>query len=156
MTAPLHIAVLEDNASRRAAMEASLRERFHQYQPQLFVSASSLIGFLQEHLAEVIVVCLDHDLELQPGRDGRLTDPGTGRQVADYLADQPPTCPVVVHSTNSAAAVGMVALLEENGWRVYRVVPYGDIEWIPREWLRTVRRAILDTAESTKLKAARK
>jgi hypothetical protein len=152
MAGPLSIAVLEDNAGRRAAMEASLRDRFHQYEPRFFDSALGLLDFLREHLSEVIVVCLDHDLELQPGPDGTLIDPGTGRQIAEYLAEQKPACPVVIHSTNTAAADSMAMLLDETGWRTYRVVPYGDLEWIPREWLRTVRQAVLDTAQSTKLK----
>jgi hypothetical protein len=91
---------------------------------------------------------LDHDLELKPGPDGRLIDPGTGREVADYLARKEPACPVVIHSTNAAAAQGMATALTEARWQTYCVAPYGDLEWIPGPWFRAVRRAVVGPVRS--------
>jgi NAD+-processing family protein with receiver domain len=71
---------------------------------------------LGAHLAEVAPISLDHDLPLPIELDGRRSDPGTGRMVADYLAYQPPVCPVIVHSSNDHFAPGMLmVLLERNG-----------------------------------------
>src|SRR3954453_22626652 len=83
-----------------------------------------------------------------PAGDGRMIDSGDGRQAADYLAARPPQCPVVIHSTNTPAAVGMEGALKDAGWTVNRVSPYGDLEWVASDWLRAVRRAIVASARS--------
>ena len=41
----------------------------------------------------------------------------------------------------------MEVLLDENGWSVSRISPYGDLEWIGEVWLPTVRTAILVQAD---------
>ena len=142
----MKIAILEDNEERRSVMGDCLNDRFHQYEPRFFDNAPEMIQFLDHRLADTILIGLDHDLELIPAPDGELTDPGTGRQIADYLAGRPAACPVVIHSTNSAAALGMEMVLQEAHWTTYRVLPFDDLEWIAAEWLPTVRRAIVATA----------
>lgn len=146
----LQICVLEDNPERRAAMRDCLAERFYQYPGVFFDDAAKMVRHLRTRLGDAILVCLDHDLELVPSRNGRAKDPGTGRDVADYLAEQSPACPVVIHSTNSAAAQGMQMLLDEKGWKTYRVCPWGDLEWIRTEWIQTLRRALVQTARPEK------
>ena len=143
---PMKIAILEDNEDRKALMQSCLADRFFMYETRVFDNPAAMIDFLRVNLSETIVICLDHDLELKPGPSGRYIDPGSGREVADYLARQQPVCPVVIHTTNVAAAVGMEMVLRESGWTTRRVVPFEDLDWIPREWLRTVRRAILEMA----------
>ncbi|MBI1904351.1 MAG: hypothetical protein HYS13_24920 [Planctomycetia bacterium] len=143
---PMHIVILEDNEDRRAAMLDCIRDRFPQYPVALFATAAETIRFLALHLAETLVVDLDHDLELVPGAAGRLFDPGTGRDVADYLAAQPPCCPVVIHTTNGTAAIGMEQVLADAGWKTFRIAPYGDLDWIGELWLPTMRSAIVSTA----------
>src|SRR5262249_52296668 len=69
---------------------------------------------------ETFLIGLDHDLELQPGPDGRCIDTGTGREMADYLASKAPACPVILHTTNAAAAVGMEMVLREAHWETHR------------------------------------
>jgi hypothetical protein len=64
----------------------------------------------------------------KPGRDGRLLDPGTGREVADDLARRSAVCPVVIHTTNSSAAVGMEMVLREARWKTYSVYPLEGLE----------------------------
>jgi CheY-like chemotaxis protein len=140
------IAVLEDNADRRAAMSALLADRFYPYEAAFFDDTAEMIKFLKAQLPHVILIALDHDLELKQTANGKCMDPGCGTDIADFLASQPATCPVVIHSTNSAAAEGMALAMEEVGWRVHRVTPFGDLEWIPKVWLRTVRQAIIETA----------
>jgi CheY-like chemotaxis protein len=141
------IVILEDNADRRRAMQGCLEDRFCQFEARFFEEPAGAIEYLQTHLRDTIVISLDHDLELKAGADGRLLDTGTGRDVADFLARHAPVCPVVIHSTNSAAATGMEMVLQEAHWPTRRVVPCGDLEWIPTQWFRVVRRAIVEQAK---------
>jgi hypothetical protein len=145
----MKIAVLEDNAERVAVMRSYLEDRFHTYESRFFDSAADMIEYLKAHWKEIIVICLDHDLELKPAPDGRLMDPGTGRDLANFLATMSPVCPVVIHSTNSLAVVGMERVLHEAHWQTLRVIPFDDLEWIHRDWFRAVRRAIVRPTSPT-------
>lgn len=139
----MKIAILEDNLDRQAAMRACLADRFYMYDAKFFDEAAQMIEFLKLHLAQTILISLDHDLEMKPGNNGRYIDPGTGRDVADFLATMTPTCPVVIHTTNSSAAEGMKLVLQDSGWSLRRVIPFDDLNWISTDWFRTVRRAIV-------------
>jgi hypothetical protein len=90
-------------------------------------------------LHETILIALDHDLEFLEGDGHVMIDPGTGREVADFLATQPPVCPVIIHTTNTPAGEGMEMSLNEAGWKTNRLIPYGDMEWIPESWFPTIK-----------------
>jgi Cyclic-phosphate processing Receiver domain len=152
-SSPMQICILEDNPERQAAMRDCVKDRFHQYKAIFFNDAALMIEHLRSHLSEVIAISLDHDLELIPNGKGKPTDPGTGRHVANFLAELTPTCPIVIHSTNSAAAQGMQMLLDEKGWKTHLVHPRGDLEWIGTEWFQAMRKALLETARSNKIKS---
>jgi CheY-like chemotaxis protein len=137
------IVILEDNADRQAVMRRCLADRFYTFDAHFFDDARDTIRFLEEHLPETILVALDNDLDLKPGPDGRCIDPGSGRDVANFLATQPPTCPVIIHTTNSDAAVASEAALREAGWKTNRVIPFDDMAWIETDWFFAVRRAIV-------------
>ena len=139
----MKIVILEDNEERRAAMRRCLEDRFYQYEARFFDDATVMRAYLEANLSDTIVISLDHDLELKPNPGGGLTDPGTGRDVADHLARRAPACPVVIHTTNSPAAAGMEAVLQGTGWETCRVLPFDDLDWIPTEWFRSIRRAIV-------------
>jgi CheY-like chemotaxis protein len=144
----MKIVILEDNEDRQAVMRRCLQDRFHQFEQRFFDGAPEMMDYLETHLEDTIVIGLDHDLELKPGPKGTVTDPGTGRDIADYLARRPPVCPVVLHTTNSPAAQGMEGVLQEAGWHTRRVYPLGDLEWIPTEWFRAIRQAIVRPSPS--------
>ena len=136
----LKIVILEDNQDRQILMAECLADRFYQFETHFFKTSSEVIRFLDQHLSETIVISLDHDLELTEAKNGQIMDGGTGREVADYLADKAPVCPVVIHSTNSnAAVVGMEINLQEAHWETKRVIPWGDLEWIPTRWFQAIR-----------------
>lgn len=138
------ILILEDDARRRAAMVDMLADRFPQYDVEFFVAACEMLDHLNgADWERVIAIGLDHDLELLAASEGEPIDPGTGRDVADFLAEREAVCPVVIHTTNAPAAVGMQSVLEDAGWDVHRVVPYGDLEWISEVWARTFRDAVV-------------
>ena len=84
------------------------------------------------------LICLDHDLGSNRVRNGEAFDPGTGRDVADYLATREPACAVIIHTTNHLADPGMAMVLEDSGWEQQRVVPYNDRQWIREVWIKAV------------------
>src|SRR3954466_10748263 len=109
----MKIVILEDNVERQQAMRAWLADRFYSYEHQFFDDSSEMIRYLADHLSDTIVISLDHDLDLKPTPDGRCLDPGSGREVADYLAARIPVCPIVLATTNAPAAAGMELVLRE-------------------------------------------
>ena len=143
----MKILILEDNEDRRAAMLSCLRDRFPQYEHVFFNNAREMLACLESDLADAILVSLDHDLELPAKRNGKTVDPGTGREVADFLAQRTPSCPIIIATTNSAAGDGMEFALRDARWQTHRVHPWGDLEWISTEWFRAVRNAIVGAAQ---------
>jgi len=139
----MKIAVLEDNPERSSVMRRCLNDRFYEYELRFFDDASDMKAFLETNLPDTLLICPDHDLELKQLPTGEVMDPGTGRDIADFLSARAPVCPVVIHTTNSPAAEGMESVLKESHWKTYRVLPFNDLEWIPTDWFRTVRRAIV-------------
>lgn len=137
------IVILEDNEDRQTIMRHCL-EGLTAAQPiHFFETAFETIEWLKIHLSETQFIALDHDLEMLEGDDtNELIDPGTGRDVADYLATQKPVCPVIIHTTNFPAGVGMEMTLKETGWKTKRIVPYGDMEWIPELWFPVTKRLL--------------
>ena len=96
------IVILEDNADRQAVMRRCLADRFDTFKAHFFDDAADMVRFLETNLAETLVIALDNDLDLKPGPDGRCIDPGSGCQVAEFLAARPPVCPVVIPSCSCA------------------------------------------------------
>jgi CheY-like chemotaxis protein len=133
------ITLLEDDPVRIAAMTAVLRELLPSARPIFFEDARQMLAWLGAHLGDVDLISLDHDLPVRRDAENRLIDCGTGREVADWLGGVPPTCPVIVHSSNEPCAAGMMAVLQEAGWPCRRVYPYGDLAWIHGAWAEAVR-----------------
>lgn len=121
------IAILEDDDGRREAMLGCLDGG---HEVVVFPRAAAMIAFLETRLGECAVVSLDHDL--------LGDDPGTGMDVATFLAARAPGCPVIVHTSNYLAAPGMIYVLENAGWHAERVVPFSDLEWVAKSWGPTV------------------
>ena len=126
-------------------MIARLAERFPFMRVVFFDESNKMIDFMQsEDLGDVAVIALDHDLDLIAGAHGDWIDPGTGLDVAKWLAQRDePICPVVVHTTNSPAGGKMMRVLKKSRWTAQRVIPCDDLRWIDEEWFRTVRNAIV-------------
>jgi len=133
------VAILEDDGDRVAAMRACLDEALPGTEVIFFEDAQKMIAWLGEHLAEVVLISLDHDLPVRNDAGKRL-DCGTGRQVADFLGSMPATCPVIVHSSNDSCASGMFFALKEAGWPCSRIYPSEDTAWVGASWADQVRR----------------
>jgi hypothetical protein len=136
------VVLLEDDPDRTREMTRTLRELEPQCQLVTIDNAPDMIAWLVEHLEDASLICLDHDLGPNRVRNDEVFDPGTGRDVADYLATRTPVCPVIVHTSNSLAAPGMAMVLEDTGWQHSRVVPFDDLKWIRAAWTPDVLEAL--------------
>lgn len=145
MSARREIVILEDARKRREIMAPCLADLCPQHRVRFFQTAGESIAYLIENLSRVLLICLDHDLEMIPIDGRRMIDPGSGRDVADFLATRPATCPIVIHSTNGVAVTGMQSVLNEAGWSIYRIVPVGVTRWIRIGWRQTVRIALRES-----------
>lgn len=128
------VAILEDDSSRIAAMRAVLASVLPAFEPVVFDNAPDLADWFAAHLADTALICLDHDLGPNRQHDGKVFDPGIGRDIADLLASLPAICPVIVHSSNSMAVPGMLRVLGEAGWISTAVMPSGDLSWVDMDW----------------------
>ncbi|HEV8482576.1 MAG TPA: cyclic-phosphate processing receiver domain-containing protein [Blastocatellia bacterium] len=133
------VAILEDDERRQEVMNRLLTEALPTAQLAFFDNAPDMIAWLTERLPEVDLLCLDHDLIYTPGRAGGRSDPGTGQDVVDFLMTRSALQPVVIHTSNWGAVAGMVSPLEQAGWRVCRVIPFGDLRWLETAWLPAIR-----------------
>jgi len=138
------IAVLEDNEERIAEMQRVLADKFPFFDHHFSRTAPTQIAWLQQYSESAICLCLDHDLD--PPASNPACDPGTGRDVVEFLIGGEAAFPVIVHTTNAHAGVAMMELLNERRWQAVRVMPYEDLKWIAEAWLPAVRQAILDAA----------
>lgn len=116
-------------------MAGVLRQHLATSKCVFFDNAPDMVAWLCEHLSEVSAISLDHDLGPNRKREGCCFDPGTGRDVADYLATRQAQCPVIIATTNSMARPGMAMSLEDAGWRCQSVVPCDDLWWIEAAWI---------------------
>jgi hypothetical protein len=136
------IAILDDEPDRIQAMLPLVARQFPEHEVVVFENAPDMTTWLAGNLDRVCLLSLDHDLGPNQNRDGIAFDPGVGRDVADFLANRPPRCHVILHTTNHLAAPGMKRVLEESGWTVSQIVPYGDLQWIGEAWIDEVRRQL--------------
>ena len=128
------IAVLEDDQRRAEAMKEEMQRLFPSARIVFFDNAPDMLEWLESGLPSVRLLCLDHDLGPNRQRQGETFDPGIGRDVAEFLATQKASCPVLIHSSNAEGAYGMQFTLEDAGWSVERVVPFDDLTWIKAQW----------------------
>jgi len=134
------IAILEDEDRRIERMREILTRLYSSYQVVFLKTAPDMIVWLGENMTKVVLFSLDHDLGPNQERDGQVFEPGSGQDVVQVLARHAPVAPVIVHSTNLAAAPEMVTALEVAGWAAHRVQPYDDrdMEWIGESWEKMV------------------
>ncbi|MBN2377210.1 MAG: hypothetical protein JXD22_12460 [Sedimentisphaerales bacterium] len=132
------IVILDDDAERVEMMRQEITKRFPDFDYVFFDNAPDMIAWLRDSLEKVAVISLDHDLGPNQERAGRVFDPGTGRDVVDFLESHKPDCPVLIHTTNQYGGDGMKYALEDFGWSVKRVIPMNDLSWIKDEWIEKI------------------
>jgi len=122
--------MLEDDRERIRRFMAVLASRRPSIDLLVARTAQDFRGVFLSHSAKADLICLDHDLFPDAPGD---PDPGDGRDVSGFLATQRPSCPVLIHSSNSHAADSMMFSMRDAGWTVERVSPLGD-DWIEAYW----------------------
>jgi len=135
---PHLIAILEDDPRRGAEMRRCIESLGGWAECAFRASAPEMIALLEERASETALVSLDHDLGPNREIGDEVVDPGTGRDVADWLARNGPVRPVIVHSSNGFAARDMLRRLEGGGRGVERVMPHSGLGWVEASWLSTV------------------
>jgi ADP-ribosylglycohydrolase len=138
------ILILEDNDERIAGFQKTVAELTDRFKLKIWRDAHSMIAECAEFFPSAALICLDHDLNPQPGA---TDDPGTGLDVTKYLCDFMPVCPVLIHSSNVDRVYSMHNEFRFAGWTVDRVGPIGT-DWIPTTWLRQARE-MLSAHENT-------
>lgn len=141
------IAILDDDLDRTEAMRGQLDKLFSSWSHIFFNNAPDMIEWLKYHLQDCILISLDHDLGPNHQRNHQVFDPGIGRDVVNYLATQSPQCPIIIHTSNSLARIGMEMTLFESGWLFTSVFPCYHLDWIYQEWTDTVKTLLKSTSE---------
>jgi hypothetical protein len=130
--------MLEDNAERIERFTATFRRIDPALSLRIWRNAWAMIREMEAVLPSAALISLDHDLDPEVET---TDDPGTGWDLTKYLAALPPTCPVIIHTSNGERATWMCGELELGGWQFHRVPPIGE-DWIERDWYRVVRRVL--------------
>jgi hypothetical protein len=131
--------LLEDNPQRLDRMFGVLRDLLPDRDIRVEDDCTKAIAWLRDNQALVDLISLDHDLDSVPRDEDPSVDHGCGRPVADFLATQPPTCPIIIHTSNAIAGDGMYHELRRAKWPVFRVYPHDHHDWVPVDWAKTIR-----------------
>ena len=134
------ILILEDNDERIVGFQKAVASLDGDFELNIWRDAPSMIAECDQYFQSARLICLDHDLNPQPGA---TADPGTGLDVAQFLGDFLPVCPVLIHSSNTDRVYSMHNELRFSNWMVDRVGPLGS-DWIETAWLRRVREMLLN------------
>src|ERR1041384_7249542 len=127
------ILILEDNDERIAAFQKTVALLGDGFEVKVWRDAPSMIAECEAFFPTTALISLDHDLNPM---HGATVDPGTGVDVARFLGDFMPVCPVLIHSSNTDRVYSMHNELRFAGWMVDRVGPIGT-DWKYLERLRT-------------------
>ncbi len=130
--------MLEDDRERIERFTAVLKAVVPSMPIVIWRSAKTMIREVEPFLPSARLISLDHDLEPW---EGDLEDPGDGIEVAKFLAERAPVCPVIVHTSNGPRADWMIGEFELGGWSYKRVAPIGE-DWIEAYWRVVVRKLL--------------
>jgi len=132
------ILLLEDNEERVLGFKAVIASLGHDYELKIWRDAPTMISECEEFFPGASLITLDHDLNPAPEAKD---DPGCGLDVACFLGDFLPVCPVLIHSSNTDRAYSMLNELRFAGWPVDHIGPIGS-NWISSLWLPFARKLI--------------
>jgi ADP-ribosylglycohydrolase len=142
------ILILEDNDERVAAFQKAVATLGDGFDLKVWRDAPSMIAECETYFSTAVLISLDHDLN---PLTGATADPGTGVDVARFLGDFLPVCPVLIHSSNTERAYSMHNELRFAGWTVDRVGPLGG-DWIETSWTQSTKRLLTESGNTWKAK----
>ncbi len=131
------ILIIEDDEDRLAGFRNAVASLGGDFGVRIRHDAPTMIAECPAYFAKASLISLDHDLESIAG----APDPGTGLDVAKFLALHPPLCPVILHTSNFDGRLAMQNRLRAGGWTV-ATVPPREADWIQESWLPSARRLI--------------
>lgn len=134
------ILILEDNEERIVAFQKAVASLGGGFEPKIWRDAVSMCAECERYFVSAALISLDHDLNATPGCAG---DPGCGLDVAQFLADFPAACPVLIHSSNTERVYSMQNEFRFAGWIVDIVGPLGT-DWIETSWLKSARELLAE------------
>lgn len=134
------IAILEDDPQRIGVMERVLRRHFSYFAHIVIHTAPAMIAWLEHHYESLALLSLDHDLGLAGLATGE--DVGDGRDVANFLQNMRPVCPVIIHTSNLMGRREMEATLKAAGWQVHLIYPDPEPEWIETAWVEEIKQCL--------------
>jgi ADP-ribosylglycohydrolase len=129
------ILILEDNEARVGLLQHAIAQLGPGYALKVWSDAPSMCAECEAFFPTAALISLDHDLNPLPGAK---IDPGTGVDVARFIGDFPPFCPVIVNSQNMERVWSMHNELRFAGWSVHQAGGMGT-DWSEAAWLRCAR-----------------
>ena len=132
------ILILEDNEARSALLRRAVADLGLEFEMKIWGDAYSMCAECEEFFSDAALISLDHDLN---PAEGATRDPGTGLDVARFLGDFLPVCPVIVHSQNMERVWSMYNELRFAGWTVEQAGGLG-VDWSQAIWSRCVREVL--------------
>jgi hypothetical protein len=124
------VLILEDKPERQAEFERIATTLGEQFQVLIWDDANRMRKECERFLPRAALISLEQDLDAKPGV---ASDPGSGLDVAKFLAEKAPVCPVIVHTSNTDRSFSILNELRFADWRVDRVGPIGE-RWIEKYW----------------------
>lgn len=140
------ILILEDNEERIAAFCKAVSSLGEEFEMKVWRDAVSMCAECEQYFASAALISLDHDLNATPECAG---DPGCGLDVAQFLANFPAVCPVLIHSSNTNRVYSMQNEFRFAGWMADTVGPLGS-DWIETSWLKRARGLLSEYANNWK------
>ena len=138
------IAILDGESEVLKIMIPLLRKHYPHLAVVSFYSAPLMIDWLTAYLDSCALISLNDDLGPVRKLGREIVDPGSGREVVEFLLTREPACSVILHAANSQAAPRMENALLEAGWNCLRVTPYEDRLWIKETWIEAVEKSFAD------------
>jgi ADP-ribosylglycohydrolase len=141
------ILILEDNPARVALLRHAISQLGSEFTVKVWNSVPSMRAECESYFSDTALITLDHDLNPEPGA---TADPGTGVEIAQFLGDFMPVCPVIVHSQNTERVWSMFNELRFAGWIVQQAGGMGT-DWSEAAWLRCARDMIATYPNTRKI-----
>jgi hypothetical protein len=132
------ILILEDSDDRIFAFEKAVAALGSDYSLKLWHDAPTMIEECAGYFGRSVLISLDYQLMR---RSGAVVEPGNGFQVAQYLCNQQPVCPVIIHTSADERRWSMFNALSFAKWDAHVVVPNGRF-WIRDSWSTLVKRLL--------------
>lgn len=132
------ILILEDSDDRIAAFKTAVSALGANYSLRLWHDAPTMMAECVAQFSGACLISLDYQLMR---RSRTAPEPGNGGHVAEFLCNQKPVCPVIIHTSADERRWSMFNALSFAKWNVHVVVPNGQF-WVRDSWSPLVKQLI--------------